>query len=435
MAKREKLSELEKSFHTFLGSVSFDARPENLDRVRKYHDSYELGDYPLNWNDALYEQVIEVLSNEFQNVSQKTFRNLLPDAIEQLIVKHVTTQNKVYVANVSEILDKQAINDCLKSLIELLKSKVQSYTFYIPVEGLDLALDTGELRLGKFTLYSAQSGPLPELLSYADDPQVARDIKADFESSKCYVVVGQIDGDRIFAAKQALEVSQDIVHMLNFFLTSYHLRTNNLYHKISLVDRPTITKDQIICYSSNIGIGVNTSTLQTNNYSINLGTIQYCERLGLRKIIECFSDVKPKNSSDNIPSKICRAVTWYSKSVNADGLEESFVALATSLESLLLTNPRNTDLNDNWGSISQRLADRVTFLLGNIYTERIALLKRTKDLYGRRSKIVHEGDTISQKELIEMERLVHSVIVTFVKHDFSSWASFEEWERQQKYSV
>jgi hypothetical protein len=87
------------------------------------------------------------------------------------------------------------------------------------------------------------------------------------------------------------------------------------------------------------------------------------------------------------------------------------------------------------GSINQRLAEGVAFLLGNNFEKRLLYTTRTKDLYRKRSAIVHNGKPVSLSELLEFNRIVFDVIHSFIRHKFASFDKFTEWENRQKYTV
>lgn len=137
--------------------------------------------------------------------------------------------------------------------------------------------------------------------------------------------------------------------------------------------------------------------------------------------------------SGEMAARIQRAITWYGKAVDAETLEEQFVGLAIALESLLVGDEGKGPFSTT-GSISQNLGERVAFLLAAEYKDRKAMLSETKRLYGLRSAIVHRGQTVSSADLIKMDGLVKQATLAFIVHDFKSWSEFQKWVEEQKLS-
>jgi len=147
----------------------------------------------------------------------------------------------------------------------------------------------------------------------------------------------------------------------------------------------------------------------------------------LDKLITCF------HSSNEIDQRISRAVTWYSKAVDADSPEEKFVNLAIALESLLIGPEKEKNPYATTGSISQNLGERVAFLLEDDVDRRQQRVADTKKLYGLRSAIVHRGEPITLERLEDMDNLVGRVTLCFLKKDFANWEDFQKWVAQQKF--
>jgi hypothetical protein len=135
---------------------------------------------------------------------------------------------------------------------------------------------------------------------------------------------------------------------------------------------------------------------------------------------------------NDIAKRLQRATTWYSKAVDADTPEEQFVALAIALESLLVGD-EGKGLYAATGSINQKLSERTAFLLADDFESRRQQSSETKKLYGLRSAIVHRGESVRQKQLIQMDRLVKQSILAFLKRDFKNWNEFEEWIARQRF--
>lgn len=144
------------------------------------------------------------------------------------------------------------------------------------------------------------------------------------------------------------------------------------------------------------------------------------------RLLTCFQ------ASGDIARRIQRAVTWYSKAVDADTPEEKFVNLAIALESLLIGDEGKGPYATT-GSIKQNLGERVAFLLEDDFESRQRRFKETKELYDLRSAIVHRGKQVTKEDLARMDKLVKQVTLTFLTYEFKSWTIFQEWIARQKY--
>ncbi len=246
------------------------------------------------------------------------------------------------------------------------------------------------------------------------------------------LIAVEVTGDFDFAVAQANKKAAPIVHVLNFYLASCYGRVNDR-RKINLIEESSTADHQfILCV--NVGnkdnAGYKSSVRDFQTYRLDVGTYESWEEQDFDKISHIFFTA---SKLSNIEKRLQRAITWYSKAMNSDGFEEQFISLTTALEGLLVgsevSNPTATT-----ASISQRIADRVAFLLGRDYKSRMEYAKQVKYLYNLRSKIVHEGDSVSFENLHSLNMVVKNVIASFIKSDFGSWDAFIKWENHHKYS-
>lgn len=99
---------------------------------------------------------------------------------------------------------------------------------------------------------------------------------------------------------------------------------------------------------------------------------------------------------------IRRAARFLRKAATADTPGESFLSMATSLESLLI---------EGRCDLEKRVCDAVSFMLGTSYEERDRLRSIASALYDCRSKYIHEGEYQgSERQRVEAMRVVREVI-------------------------
>lgn len=145
-------------------------------------------------------------------------------------------------------------------------------------------------------------------------------------------------------------------------------------------------------------------------YEIDSIQIQQWKKNGLDKVLESIELLDAKPGSATLRIRI--AITWYGRAMNANTPDEQFVSLTTALESLLVA--------DEEVSITQRLADEVSALLGGNFESRENIKKRTRELYNLRGRIVHAGMPTSQERLLVLDTIVVNTILAFVRREETS---------------
>jgi hypothetical protein len=102
-------------------------------------------------------------------------------------------------------------------------------------------------------------------------------------------------------------------------------------------------------------------------------------------------------------SRVRRAARFLRKGATSDTPAESFLFMATSLESLLI--PEGGD------RLEKRISEAVAFMLGGSHSSRLRLRAVAETLYGVRSRYIHVGDyTGTESKRLEALRLVGDVV-------------------------
>jgi hypothetical protein len=425
---------LSKKFTEFLRDASLVSFANSIKRTghTAFGRSYGSNNAVLHWNKQPYEDAIEQAHMMFPNIAKKTigqaFQNAMIELFELAVVGNDADPHlEAHLDSVLEVLNSVAISEKVKELCELLESKVGLFTVLIPMEGIEVL---SKLDLEIATIYSKDIGPLDDFLKVNESDDIENSLRETFKQSHCYLVI-DIEGDSSFVAERGPELAQDVIHILNFYLASITNRIDRSYHRIRIAGTESSVHERIVVYfRTNNQYGSHWKVLSSVSYNVNSNDLGKWNEWGLQDVIACFGSSDP----NSITGRIRRSITWYSKAISAENWDEQFVALAISLESLLVGN-EGKGVEASWGSISQKLAERVAFLLGTNYENRIRLEKDAKTLYGVRSKIVHEGLTVSRENLILMDDIVHASISNFHKRKFKTWDAFLNWEKEQRYKV
>ncbi len=103
----------------------------------------------------------------------------------------------------------------------------------------------------------------------------------------------------------------------------------------------------------------------------------------LEEAVDRVEELLLKSQRTQVENIILDSIRWAGRASVAETLEESFLLFAISLECVVL--PKSGP------ELMFRLSQRIAKVLGKTLDERMEIAKRTKKLYGIRSKIVHDG--------------------------------------------
>ena len=144
------------------------------------------------------------------------------------------------------------------------------------------------------------------------------------------------------------------------------------------------------------------------------------EQPGFGRILKMLESDDPSELED----RILRAIQWAGRAFVDSRREESFLLMAIALESLLLRNQKDEN-------IGYKIALRCAHLIGlPDRAARKSLVKDIKELYGRRSTIVHSGKIeVSDSELGSLHHYLRTALfVVLNKEPFSSMKDEKDLE-------
>jgi hypothetical protein len=422
MAKktRSKKEVVKDKFFAFLGATSL---ADGLGRDHIYvGQSYGRNCLLLGWCHQPYEEVIKAVHEIRPEISEKTIGKVLTRSMVKLFHQHNVSEDADPEADapvldsILKTIDASAVNREVTSFLELLKSQIRTWTAFVFLEGVELK-SLVELQLGAATLYPRNRGPLYEVLeevkTVRDNDNIPKSIKELTGHCYCYLTT-DIEGETDFVAQQALRQAQNIASVLNLYAVSSRHRAS-FYERIGVLGQPTVTRSQLVLRRTPpIGEDVTSPKYAyseqyppARRYEIDSVQLDRWRKHGLDKVLECIEpqDFLPGSAE----SRIHNAIVWYGRAMNAYSGDEQFVGLIIALESLLVA--------DEDVSITQRLADGVSTLLGTDFQSREQISERTRDLYRLRGRLVHAGMSVSQKNLFSLGDLVANTILAFVRKE------------------
>lgn len=427
------------------------------------HRSYSSGKHKflsLQWEDGPLDAAVAEAKKLCPNVSEKlikqTLRQLMVKTFEdQKVNKDPEVQDQEEdeheegeIDSILDVLDVSQIDKQLIDVIERLNNQAIPQTVYVPIEGIELdsSVTIGEVEFHR----NNEESELSQLIATIEERDRSNSAYArtTTENAQCFAKI-TIVGDGIFARAEAVRKVQEAIHTINFGLSSTLHQPG--WAKVRIADivintnTPTDDPDDVhigshLTYPSNRALSPSKHSIQENLKPVHgdvlradpafvpeLRQDQESLERSVDRLLACYQ------TNGDIDKRIQRAITWYGKAVDADTQDEQFVNLAIALESLLIGDEGGGPYATS-GSISQNLGERTAFLLKNDFESRYQQLRRTKQLYGLRSAIVHRGESITIEQLKEMDDLVKHVTIAFLQHNFQSWSAFQEWIARQKFS-
>lgn len=425
-------------------SLDFIAATSLLNDIDRDHTrlsrSYGGNNALLGWKSPPYRAVIEAVKALYPAVSDKSIGSIVADSMvrlfeDQVVSEDADPQTEARYETILPLLDRKGIRAQVEEFLSTLSSRVALHTIFLPLQGIRLS--PRELKIGCATLWDTDRSTLSaeiSALKTSDDRK--RFFLESFIETPCYISV-EGEGDFEFARVQALHRAQSIVDILNLCLASSRHRRAG-YKKICLLGRPSEGRQSFLGRTTSLSRPATGPTYSFHGidepsrlYEIHHQDVDRWTKNGLPTLVDAvLSEDAPRGSID---ARIRRSVTWYGKAINADTVEEQFVGLSIALEALLVGS-EGLDPKQSWGSITQRLAEAVAFLIGENCAGRVRLASHIKALYGMRSGIVHRGETVSASNLVSLEGIVSTTMWAFVRQRFPAFATFADWIDAQKYA-
>ena len=188
-----------------------------------------------------------------------------------------------------------------------------------------------------------------------------------------------------------------------------------------------------------------------SEFEIDASRVKFMQAYGFRELTRILA----KESRTDIQDRIISAILWFAKAVDVVlkdtakmepifdlggrarqrsqaemmGPYDRLVKLMVSLETLLLVDENEP--------IAANLSERTAMLVAHDYQTRKKLVQFVKDMYRKRSRIIHHGSKgIAQNELQQLTFLTQRVIVAFLKNSrrwkLDSKESLQEWFLREK---
>jgi hypothetical protein len=366
--------------------------------------------------------------------------------------------------------DRQALLDQkLSHLISSLRSRIGSWRVVVPLQNLTIP-NRRKIRIGKVDLFPFSKNRGKRTLeqiraslkrnpNYANDDEFIHKYLDRMEKDVVGVLIGKTCAEtEVYcradnAVEEALPKIEEAVAAVKFF----HYLNDDSYGRyfgivgrvISQVRRVTLVYPKVAT-----SVGFESAWVGARSmYEIDADRLKFMQKFGFLEL----SQILAKENRTHVQEKVISAMLWFAKAVDvvlSDSVKvkqdpifdlgrrarlkpqaemmgpyDRLVKLMVSLETLLLVDENEP--------IAANLSERVAMLVVRGYRERKAHVKFVKDMYRKRSGIIHHGGKdITEDELKQLTLLTQMVIVAFLKNSrrwkLDSKESLQEWFLKQK---
>jgi hypothetical protein len=345
------------------------------------------------WNPNAFEYFFtrEDLTVSLTGADGQKYQRCLSDLYEAVAPKEMLSRGAVEnLANTAfahilrkgmnvprEGVDFQTFCDCqLKELRKALERKPNIWEVISRVCGVDLG--GLPLKIGKVDFVLAT----PDVLDKLPEAILTKNLTKEHFAGKALarISVPAVDNDAARAA--ANKVLQQTIDILNFFAGA-----------AGVSGQAYVLGERERGAGLSVILGVDE---QITHHSFLYGPVQPLplSALVLQPGFGRISMMLAADNPDDLQNRILRAIQWAGRALVDPRREESFLLMAIALESLLLRNQKDEN-------IGFKIALRCAHLIGlpQLPAKKL-LVHAVKELYARRSAIVHSGIvTVSDSEL------------------------------------
>jgi hypothetical protein len=305
---------------------------------------------------------------------------------------------------------------------------------FIPLGGIVLNLP--EITLGKITLRKITRGAAQEPFVRIDAHAVNKKWEAQHEDVKKHFFGNDTLSEVVCAEfravaepnraeERAIEECNRVLEFLRFVIPSLYeeyerVEIGYLWDVVEmrgLVLTVQALKPFYHCSSRKSG--------PVTPFEFNTATVQKLESIGVFRVGEILQ--KPPHETNEFEKVVLQAIHWYGTSVSQAEIENKFLNLLISIESLLSPKDREP--------IANAISEGIAFVLGDNFQNRVSLKKRIKELYGIRSGLSHGGKKeILEADLIHLQDIAGRLLVWAIKQvdKFKSHQELFDWIEEQK---
>lgn len=308
------------------------------------------------------------------------------------------------------------IEDSLLELANSLKQEPQDFQVYFPVGGI--ALDGLPFQFGSVMFKALNENEIEELVARSTLPGVSdleknnahrfiTDTLDDNETRKRALAIVKVSSvDNEAARTLALQEIRLAVDGLSFFSDIVPYAGNSPYifgergfTSVTLFDYKVAEPSSLAFSIHSVGPQIPLKLRTLESYNIQ-------SPIGFDKVSDILQQLP--NRRTKLQKGFLASIQWAGRATAEPRQEEAFLLYMIALESLVLMDRDRAELN-------YRLSLRVAHLLGIDTSSRIKISKDLRELYGIRSRIVHNGDyQISAANLALIRAITKNCIIALL---------------------
>lgn len=277
----------------------------------------------------------------------------------------------------------------IKELRKALEQKPVSWEIISRACGIDHA--ALPMKVGKMTFVSATDDELKSIPDDSINKPITKECFSGNVLGRVHVQAVDVDAARMNATK----VHQQTIDCLNFFASV-----------AGVLGQAYLLGEKEKGHGLRVSLGPND---YTSHQSFLYGPLQLVplNRMTEQPGFERISKMLESDSPSQLEDRILRSIQWTGRALVDPRREESFLLMAIALENLLLAKQGNEN-------ITYKVAMRCAHLIGKTDLEaRRRLVSDIKDLYSRRSTIVHSGRVeVSDAEIGSLRHYLSAALFT-----------------------
>jgi hypothetical protein len=170
--------------------------------------------------------------------------------------------------------------------------------------------------------------------------------------------------------------------------------------------------------------GENIATSALPELLINDVTIQSFNRLNFDRL----SSLLTRSPRTEIEAAICKSLEVLYASFNSADPTWKYIGLVTAVESLLTVGQER--------SIKRNISERLAWLLGekDKPDDRLKIMKRMEEIYGRRSDIIHDAAKIEtlNDDILQLHWFMLNLISRYLESNFKTISELRDWTRSKQ---
>lgn len=337
-----------------------------------YEKDYKFGFFGNNFSE--YIKLVETIHN----------RNELRDLIS------INTLKKILFKWVISQYKRETNVKLMEYVINFLKENVKEYEIIFPINKLVVDnFKLGKIELIKITKDKINDWQEELSLTKKDTPngltEVFEKIRTDTQGYSAASINIFAEQERAF--ELALEETNKSISALRFFSEA------NLHPEFisSCNILGTVNLELMHSYTIESGLFIGKSSISNINreyeWVISKEQLESMRHLGLDELHQILTNDKLTDFQNHL----LNSLFIYSNSSLMNNLNDKLIYILVSIESLLL--------KDSNESISQNIGERIAFMIGNNVISRKIIIKNIKDIYSIRSKFIHHGLNLHDKNI------------------------------------